>query len=117
MSNEQITVTFVDATMAQKNILAEDLRADLLGRGVTKDALSVTKESSSTQDAGTILTVILSSGAVLALAKGLAIFAAKSASKISIKLPSGESILITGDAATKDNVAETVAAALRSHSR
>jgi hypothetical protein len=112
MDNSLVTVHFPDATVAERNLLAEELRGLLLESGWGRDLLAVEREQSATQDVGTILTVILSSGAVVAFAKGLATFASKSASRITVTLPTGESIVITGDATSHKKAAEIISAAL-----
>jgi hypothetical protein len=112
MKNFAVNVSFPETTTAEKSLLADELRQSLISAGWSGDCLSVNRDRAETQDAGTILSVLLSSGAAIALAKGLAAFATKAATRIRVTLPTGEAVVVTGDAATQARVSEVIAAAL-----
>ena len=67
--NTNITLDFPEVAPAEATQLAEDLREYLLRTNNIEG--NVVKERSDTQDAGSILTIILGAGSTLAIAKGI----------------------------------------------
>jgi hypothetical protein len=66
---QRITINFDDVSLAEGNRLAQDLQSYLLINHEVKTELS--KETSGTQDLGTIIGIILGSASIKAIAAGL----------------------------------------------
>ena len=95
MQTETFTLQFLDASMAEKNHLAASLVEALRDTdpGVTADRH---REQADTQDFGAIVTVILGSAAVTAIAKGVANWLARnSGAKLQIQRPDGTTVIAT----------------------
>ncbi len=105
----QVQVEFEGLTTAAANQAAEELEDRL--RQLTRGQLPTEriKPDPDTQDFGATLGIILGSASVVAVAKGIGDYIAKSGNKVVIKTASGE-VIATGDAAANMDVAAVVAA-------
>jgi hypothetical protein len=87
-----LRITFPDVSAAARSRLASDLRDTLLQvKGVS--SLSVLRERRDTQDAGSIVSLVLAAPAVVMAVKALGAWLVREHASVTIALPDGTIIL------------------------
>jgi hypothetical protein len=111
-SEQRILLSFEGLSSAEANRAAVELQSGITRLSTAPIQVDIVKESDITQDAGTTLVAVLSTGAAIAIAKGVQAYLMKRGSAVVIRTQSGE-VIARGDAATNINVAKTVEALSR----
>lgn len=119
VEQHSIVITFDDLDTRAAGVAAEELKHAIAAAAndamdddpsVSAPELRVAKPDPSTQDPGTVLTVLISSAAFTAIAEGIRqYFASRSPHGITIRTGEGE-VIATGDAARRLDADEVVRA-------
>src|SRR5262245_48645998 len=97
-------VTFPELDLAEANRAAGQLRETLLGRCGPQDRINIRRASDATQDAGSILEIMLAAPAIIEVARGIRDFIAARGNSIEIRTANGV-VVGRGTAATNIDAA------------
>jgi hypothetical protein len=115
-----VRINFPKVTLAKGNAQASDLMS-LIRRvasddGVASDLSLELEKSQNTMDMGASIIALVATPAALALARGISLHIAKTASVIEITTVEGDRVIAKGDAAANIDIAKT-AEALKAHAK
>ena len=106
---QELFVKFEGLDLGRANKAATEMRQYLLEIAGDNAQIEIRKDNPQTQDLGSVLVLVLGTPVLVAIAKGIRDFIAKSGDSVIIATPNGK-VIARGSAASNIDIAKTAAA-------
>jgi hypothetical protein len=106
MDDQEITISFPGISTADAGQYAEELRQQL-NRSLSGQQAAIRRQKDTSMDFGTILTLLLQTGAIVQIASGIAAFLrARPNARVSVTKPDGTCVEFTSKSADAAGIAK-----------